>query len=104
MNILASDGIVVAGKCIPSNDTLSAAVGTPLADFIGAFWGLSPWFIGGVVVVLAILAIINAMNDKAPKFIKGIAIAVGVAVGIWFILMLYFVVTGNLPDVEACPF
>lgn len=104
MNTTIVQGIVSMGKCMPSNDTLAKPVGAPLSEFAGAFWGLSPWVIGGVVIVLAILAIINTMNEKAPKYIKGIMIALGVGLIAWFGLMLYFVLTGNLPTVEACPF
>ena len=101
---VVENGIVYAGKCIPMNDTLAVPLGTPLGDFIGGFWGLSPWIIGGVLIVCALAGVISALNDKAQKFFKAMLWVAAISVGVWFVAMIIFVMTGNQPDIPACPF
>ena len=101
---VVADGMVYAGKCIPTNDTLAEPLGTPLSNFIGSFWGITPYVIVAMLVVLAIAGIVSSLTDKAAKFFKGMMWVAGIAIGVWFIAMLIFVVTGNQPDVPGCPF
>ena len=110
MNILLEKtveaGIVVMepGKCMPINTTLSAPLGTPIANFIGSFWGLSPYLIVGAIVALTFGIIIFATTDKTSRLLRGLAIVAFAGVGAWLVAMLAFVLTGNLPLVEGCPF
>lgn len=104
MKTAISEGIVYAGKCIPMNDTLAAPLGTPLGDFIGGFWGLTPWVVGAMLVALALAGIFSALTDKASKFIKGMVVVACIVIGVWFLAMIIFVITGNQPDIPACPF
>ena len=99
-----SGGIVYAGKCMPSNDTLSSAINDPVAEFAGAFWGATPYIIVLVVIIGVILIIANALNDKPQKWIKGIGIALIVGIAAYFVLAIYFVISGNPPEFAACPF
>lgn len=104
MNTVAYEGSVFMGKCIPMNDTLAAPLGTPLGDFIGSFWGLTPWVVGAMLVALAFAGLFSALTDKAAKFMKGMFWVAGIVIGVWFIAMIIFVITGNQPDVPFCPF
>lgn len=97
-------GIVLAGKCIPMNDSLAAPLGSPLAEFIGAFWGMTPYVVAGMLVILAFAGIFNAMTDRAARFMKGMMWVAGTVIGVWFIAMLIFVLMGHQPDVPGCPF
>lgn len=99
-----TNGIVYAGKCIPTNDTLAEPLGGPLGDFIGGFWGITPYVIIAMLVVLAFGGIVSALTDKAAKYFKGMMWVAGIAIGVWFIAMLIFVITGNQPEIEGCPF
>lgn len=92
------------GNCVPSNDTLSGPLAAPLETLIGAANGLMPWIITAVVVVLGIVAVFTIKSDKASGKLKAIAYVLAVPIVIWFGLMVYFVVTGNLVQVAACPF
>ena len=96
--------IVVAGKCVPTNDTLSGPLAPAFTQLIGAANGLMPYFITGVAIVLAVLIVVSLRSDKAAGWLKMLAYVLAIPVILWFGLMLYFVVTGALVDVPACPF
>lgn len=99
-----TNGIVFAGKCIPSNDALATPLSGPLVWIAGAFWGLVPYIIAFAVVALVLIIIATSMKETAKKWMIAIAIVVAVPVAAWLIMLIYFSLTGNLPDVAACPF
>lgn len=101
---VAVSGIVHAGQCIPSNDTLAEPVKAPFSELAGAFWGITPYVVIGIIVAGVILVIFNALGDKPQKWIKGMIIALSISLAAWFLVMIYFVITTGLPDVAACPF
>lgn len=104
MNSSLAGIIVYAGKCVPSNTTLSAPLAKPFEGLIGAVYGLQPWIITAVAVILAILAILAIRSDKMSVWLKALAWVLLVPIVLWFGLMVYFIVTGSLVDVAACPF
>lgn len=99
-----TDGIVFAGKCMPTNDTLSRPLLQPTVEFVGAFWGALTVVIIAVVIVAVLFVIASALNGSAKKWMMAIAIVLATPIAVYFIMAIYFVLSGNLPDVPACPF
>ena len=121
MNILASGGYmvvallsfvgnlagranIVAGQCIPSNDILSGAL-SPIAELIiGARWGLAGIAAIAVAAWQGLAAIFKARTGEASEHLKAAGIALAVVIVITIAGAIFWIVTGNMPDMPFCPF
>jgi hypothetical protein len=104
LNDLTVAAIVKMGKCVPSNDMLAGPLKEPFEQLIGAFYGLMPYIITAIAVVIAVASIVAIKSERAADGLKLIAWILLIPVALWFLLMLYFIVTGSLFQPEACPF
>lgn len=97
-------GVLPMGKCVPSNDTLSGSMAEPFTAIIGAANGLMPYIVTGVAVIMTIAILLTLKSDKASGLMKVVAKVLLAPIALWFGLMLYFILSGALVQVDACPF
>ena len=84
-----ADSTTLAQGCLPSNNTLSDAVGPAINLFSGSLGGVLDEVVVFIVVALLVGVVIFAVSHKATGMIRGIAIALGAPIGGAIAVMIY---------------
>jgi hypothetical protein len=91
--------MVPAAQCVPTNQLLIAPMAPVINTIVGAMGGVFFGIVIGMLVLMGVLALVTILNKSSARYMKNMAMAAGIPIGLILLLIAYNAVVVGLNNV-----